>query len=121
MIQLNTRAKEIQQLNPGGPDQRHNIRPQPSHKQIGLSVGTVIESVCQHAIKDESKVVNGVWIGHQACSRSQYIIGKANLFNNGKLFKLTAMKNQWYEQFSLICTLSHTKTLALKVPGAREI
>ena len=30
-IQLNTTAKEIQQLNPGGPDQRHNIRPQPSH------------------------------------------------------------------------------------------
>ena len=26
-IQLNTRVNEIQQLNPGGPDYRHNIRP----------------------------------------------------------------------------------------------
>ena len=29
-IHLNTGAKEFQQLNPGGPDQRHNFRPQPS-------------------------------------------------------------------------------------------
>ena len=26
-IQLNTGVKEIQQLNPGGPEHRHNIRP----------------------------------------------------------------------------------------------
>ena len=31
-IQLNTRAKEIQQLNHGRPDQRHTIRPKPSHQ-----------------------------------------------------------------------------------------
>ena len=30
-IQLNTGAKEIQQLNPGGPSNRHNIRPQTFH------------------------------------------------------------------------------------------
>ena len=30
-IQLNAGAKEVQQLNPGGPDQRHGIMPQPSH------------------------------------------------------------------------------------------
>ena len=30
-IKLNTRAKEIQQLNPDGPGQRHSIKPQPSH------------------------------------------------------------------------------------------
>ena len=35
-MQLNTRAKEIQQLNPDGPDQRRDIRPQPSHLQISL-------------------------------------------------------------------------------------
>ena len=29
-IQLNTRAIEIKQLNPGGSDHRHNIRRQPS-------------------------------------------------------------------------------------------
>ena len=35
-IQLNTRVKEIQHLNPGGPDQTHNIRFQPSHLQKSL-------------------------------------------------------------------------------------
>ena len=28
-MQLNTEVKEIQQLNPGGPDYRHNIRLKP--------------------------------------------------------------------------------------------
>ena len=43
-IQLQTRAKEIQQFNPGGPDQEHNVRPWPSHLQISLIVGTAKES-----------------------------------------------------------------------------
>ena len=30
-IKLNTRAKEIQQVNPGGPENSQSIRPQPSH------------------------------------------------------------------------------------------
>ena len=34
--QRNTGAKEIQQFNPSGTDQRHGIRPQPSHLYISL-------------------------------------------------------------------------------------
>ena len=39
---------EIQHLNPGGPGQRHDIRPQPSHIQIILQVGTVIDFEIRH-------------------------------------------------------------------------
>ena len=35
-IQLNTRAKEIKQLNPGRSDQRHDIWPQSSNFLISL-------------------------------------------------------------------------------------
>ena len=35
-MQLNTGAKEIQQLNPSGPDQRHDIKPKSSHLQLSL-------------------------------------------------------------------------------------
>ena len=34
---VHTKAKEIQQLNRGGPDQRYYIRPQISHLQTSLS------------------------------------------------------------------------------------
>ena len=39
-MKLNTGAKEIQQVNPGGPDNSHCIRPLPSHQKISLLVGT---------------------------------------------------------------------------------
>ena len=55
------------------------------------------------AIKEESKVVNLDWFGHQACSVSRYI----NLFKIGKC-----------QQFSLIYTLGLRTTLAQKIPGA---
>ena len=35
-IQLSTGAKEIQQFNPGGSDNRHSIRPQPSNLYLSL-------------------------------------------------------------------------------------
>ena len=43
-MKLNTRAKEIYWVNPGGPDNSQGIRSLPSHLKIGLSVGTVKES-----------------------------------------------------------------------------
>ena len=35
-IKLGTGAKEIQQANPGGPDNSQSIRPIPSHQKISL-------------------------------------------------------------------------------------
>ena len=57
---LNAGAKEIQQLNPGGPDQRQIII-------------TTEARPGQRAIKEGSKVVNRDWVNHQACSLSQNI------------------------------------------------
>ena len=37
-IKLNTEAKEIQTVNPGGPDNSKIIRPLPSHQNISLKV-----------------------------------------------------------------------------------
>ena len=71
-MQLNTGPKEIQQLNPGGPDNRRNIRSQPSYLEISFSVGIIIESGVQPAsvqLKRKAKLptVIGLTTQHAVC------------------------------------------------------
>ena len=89
MIKLNTRAKEIQQVNTGVPDK------QPKHqtptissieKSLSRNHHSVLSLTHWHAIKEESKVVNRDWVDHQACSLLEYINGIANLFMMGNYF-----------------------------------
>ena len=79
---MNIRANEIQQLNPGGLDQRHSIRPQTSRLYIrlrGHNHHRVWSPTDRHAIKEESAVINRDWVDHQACSMSQYTYGINNV------------------------------------------
>ena len=63
----NDGAKEIQQLNPGGPNQRQIIKPQPtSLKVLGQSHHEVWGPTRRRAIKEGSKVLNRNWFNHQA-------------------------------------------------------
>ena len=80
---MNTGAKEIQQVNPGGPDK------QPKHqaptissidKSLSRNHHRVWSRTHRRAIKEESKVANRDWIDYQACSLLQYINVIANLF-----------------------------------------
>ena len=86
---MNTRAKEIQQVSPGGPDK------QPKHQAPTIS--SIDKSLSRNhhrswsptywrAIKEESKVANRDWVDHQACSLLQYINVIANLFIMGNYF-----------------------------------
>ena len=74
-IKLNTRAREIQQVNPRGPDNSRNIRPLPSSSPTH-----------GHAIKEESKVEDRDWVDYQACNLLQYINVIANLLKMGNYF-----------------------------------
>ena len=88
-MKLNTGAKEIQQVNPGGPDK------QPKHQAFTIS--SIDKSLSRihywvwspthrRAIKEESKVANRAWVDHQAYSLLQYINVIANLFIMGNYF-----------------------------------
>ena len=75
-MKLNTGAKEIQQVNPGGPDK------QPKHqaptissidKSLSQNHHRVWSPTHQRAIKEESKIANRDWVDYQACSLLQYI------------------------------------------------
>ena len=88
-MKLNTGAKEIQQVNPGGPDR------QPKHqaptissidKSLSLNHHRVWSPTHRRAIKEESKVANRDWVDYQACSLLQYINVIANLFIMRKYF-----------------------------------
>ena len=80
---MNTRAKEIQQVSPGGPDKQPNHQV-PTISSIGKSLSRnrhrVWSPTHKRAIKEESKVANRDWVDHQACSLLQYINVIANLF-----------------------------------------
>ena len=82
-MKLNTGAKEIQQVNPDGPDK------QPKHQAPTIS--SIDKSLSRHhhrvrrpthlrAIKEESKVANRDWVDYQVCSLLQYINVLGNLF-----------------------------------------
>ena len=86
---MNTGAKEIQQVNPGGPDK------QPKHqaptissidKSLSRNHHRVWSPTHRRAIKEESKVANRDWVDYQACSLLQYINVIANLFIMGNYF-----------------------------------
>ena len=86
---MNTRAKEIQQVNPSWAWQ------QPKHqaptissidKSLSRNRHKVWSLTHWHAIKEESKVYNRDWVDHQACSLLQYINVIANLFIMGNYF-----------------------------------
>ena len=86
---LNTRAKEIQQVNPGGPDKQPK-HPAPTissiDKYLSRNRHRVGSPTHRRAIKEESKVANCDWVDHQACSLLQYINVIANLFIIGNYF-----------------------------------
>ena len=82
-------AKEIQRVNPRGPDK------QPKHqaptissidKSLSWNHQRVWSPAHRRAIKEESKVANRDWVDHQACSLLQYINVIANLFIMGNYF-----------------------------------
>ena len=86
---MNTGAKEIQQVNPGGPDK------QPKHqaptissidKSLSRNHHRVWSPTHRRAFKEESKVANCDWVDYQACSLLQYINVIANLFIMGNYF-----------------------------------
>ena len=76
-MKLDTGGKEIQQVNPGGPDK------QPEHEVPTISSIPIISSIDKYlsrnrhrvsipthrrAIKEESKVADHDWVDHQVCS-----------------------------------------------------
>ena len=70
----------------------------------------------RRAIKEESKVGNHIWVDHQACSLSQYIIVITNMFYNEKLFNKLRWKVISANIFFVYTLLfSRYKTLAWKV------
>ena len=86
---MNTGAKEIQQVNPGGPNKQSKHQA-PSISSIDKSLSRnhhkVWSPTHRRAIKEESKVANRDWVDHQACSLLQYINIIANLFIMGNYF-----------------------------------
>ena len=83
LMKLNTRAEEIQKVNPSGPDN------QPKHqaptissidKSLSLNRHRVWSPTYQHEIKEESKVANPDWVDHQKYGLLQYINLIANHF-----------------------------------------
>ena len=82
-------AKEIQQVNPGGPDKppKHQAPTISSiDKSLSRNQHRVWSPTHRRAIKEESKVANRNWVDHQACSLLQYINVIANLFIMGNYF-----------------------------------
>ena len=70
--ELNTGAKETQQVKTGGPDNNQSIWPLPSHQYINIKVGTVMESEVQPTgvlIKRKAKLptVIGLIPKHTVC------------------------------------------------------
>ena len=86
---MNTWAKEIQQVNPGGSDKQPKHQA-PTISSIDKSLSgkryRVWSPTHQRAIKEQSKVANRDWVDHQACSLLQYINVIANLFIMGNYF-----------------------------------
>ena len=122
-IKLNTGAKEIQQVNPGGPDK------QPKHqapnissidKSLSRNHHRVWSPTHRRAIKQESKVANRDWVNHKACSLLQYINVIANLFIMGNYFNELRWKIIRATIFFNL-TPSHNRNQVLKVLGTREI
>ena len=74
-MQLNTGVKEIQQLNTGWPDHRHNIRPKPSHQKtniVQLWVSVVnLENALQSLLKRDTFLFFCEWsactLQHDMC------------------------------------------------------
>ena len=88
-MKLNTGAKEIQQVNPSGPDKqpKHQVPTISSiDKSLNRNRHRVLSPTLGRAIKEESKVANHDWVDHQACSLLQYINVIANLFRMGIYF-----------------------------------
>ena len=73
---LSTGAKEIQQVNPCGPNKqpKHQARTISSiEKSWSRNHHRVWSPTHRRAIKEESKVANRDWVDHEACSLLQYI------------------------------------------------
>ena len=86
---MNTGAKEIQQVNPSGPDKQSKDQASTIsliNKSLSWNRHKVRSQTHQCTIKEESKVANYDWVDHQAYSLLQYMNVIANLFYNGKLF-----------------------------------
>ena len=86
---LNTRAKEIQQVNPGRTDKQPKHQTptiSPIEKSESRNCHRVWSSTHRRAIKEKSKVANGDWVDHQVCSLLQCINVKANPFIMGNYF-----------------------------------
>ena len=95
-IKLNTRAKEFQQVNPGGPDKQPKHQTptiSPIDKSLSRDRHRVWSPTHRRAIKEESKAANHDRVDHQACSLLQYINVLANLFIMGNYFNELRWKN----------------------------
>ena len=88
-MKLNTGEKEIEQVNPGGPDK------QPKHqaptisstdKSLSRNRHRVCSPTQRRAVKEDSKVTNHDWVDHLACSLLQYISVISTLFIMGNYF-----------------------------------
>ena len=64
-MKLNTRAKEIKQVDPSEPDNSQSIRPLPSHQLVSLLSRNryrVWSPTHRRAIKEDSKVAKHDWV-----------------------------------------------------------
>ena len=98
-LSLNSGAKEIQQLDPGGPDQRQIIKPQPTALKVFRSI--IKSEVRRRAIKGGSKVVNRDWANHQACSLSYQLHVVSGSFIRNDYFPESIRKISATNYFSL--------------------
>ena len=74
-IKLNTGAKEIQQVSPGGPSKQPKDQAPTIlliDKSLSRNRHRVWSPTHRCAIKEESKVANRDWVDHQECSLLQY-------------------------------------------------
>ena len=107
----NAGATEIQQLNPGGPDQRQSIELQPTWLKV-FRLHSVWGPTRRRAIKEGSKVVNRDWVHHKTCSLSHNIYLVASSFITNGYFSKLIRKIITLKNFS-ICTWSCHKIRVL--------